>query len=269
MAWDKPTAGEYDANSPMHVILWGKVIDCLEALQSGGAVKNTGLETTVIMEFISGTSAFREIDDGTALGNFGFYPSLKSDDDTDSDNWNFQFSQPAGTQQHTALSSDHTHYVWMSSGSTTLRAKWTTITASRDFPLIFLHRNKSTGFIYEGSFRPEGHLKRHPFREIIFHEGDPSKKEDMEVLCLQLKHSKKLRQHMIKNYHKEQCFCKIITDAIENRTLKLKDTTIDPLLPEKTNKTDDFKALGMQDPGIAPVLHQPDVKLVNFEFNPL
>jgi hypothetical protein len=266
MVWDKPTAGEYDANSPMHVILWGKVIDCLVALQSGGAVKNTGLNTTELEMEVANSTVMAKIQDSVYLGGYGFYPMTKCRG-TDAGKYGRLRFFPSTGIQFNVFST--TYYAWVelySNSSHVFDAKWRTVRASRDFPVIYIARNKNNGFIYSSFFDPECSGEDHPFGSITPNDGaDP---EDIEILCVQLKHSKALREHLFSKYHVYKSWLHQFDLGLITGAIKISDKTIDPLMPKRTKKTDDFLALGLPDPNSAPALHSENIKLVDFEFNP-
>lgn len=210
MAWQTIAASETDANSPLNQTLMGKIRGNLDKLgdntsghsHSGGAagegpkIHQGGLQTSIQEATVGGwgSNPFSANYVLGSVGSYGFWPQIKVDDPTFVNNLDLRVlvdldSAPVSYTTYINLSFNITSNVYR-----TLFASFRYIQASRDEPVVWLLRKKSTGEIIGSIFDPETSGLSHPFAD----QGD-NLDPDLEVAVLELKRDDMLRFHLFKN----------------------------------------------------------------------
>lgn len=258
MAWQTIAASETDANSPLNQTLMGKIRGNLDKLgdntsghsHSGAAagegpkIHQGGLQTSIqeVMLFRTGPGAYSANYVLSSVGSYGFWPQVKVDNGALVDNIDLRVlvdldSAPVSYTTYINLSFNITSNV-----QRTLFAGVRYIQASRDEPVVWLLRKKSTGEIIGSIFDPEASGLSHPFAD---QEDNPD--SDLEVAVLELKRDDMLRFHLFKNLTSFGLLWQVKL-GLALGVIKLKEQ-VAPLLE-------------------APSIMSKDVKVLDFDFFP-
>jgi len=264
MAYDEILTSEVDADSPQNEDLWTKVKNNDIAFHAGAGVTSAGLKTTTGEDHVTRTGTGITIEnDIMANSQYQFWPQVKQVGGTGSVVRYRVMIINDLVAGGVAISASYQSIIMLeietagASGDKSLYAITRRIQASRDFPLVWIRRNKEDGYISGMAFRPEGTGNSPPF--LI-------KKPETEILCMQLKQSPELCEYLWHNFYKTGSWLQQVRELMDMNALIINGED-QPMLAEKTNKTDFLKAFGEDDPEAAPCLYHPDVKLVKFKFD--
>ena len=223
----------------------------------GAAVPSGGLWSTYAAALTQGAGGGNH---QFALGHSVFWPSIKHSGANLSD---------VRVASAYAVPAD---YVWnchLQTGANSLFVRFRYVQASRDYPVVYLCREKTTGHVKHAHFHPEGAGYDHPFGD--YRKGLPP---ELEIVAIELKRSSELCEHLYKNHTNENCFLTQIMLGVWTGAIELKGHA-DPLMPKESAGSQWLWDNGFRDPydivksDAAPALYAPDVKVVDFAFDKL
>ncbi len=202
---------------------------------AAGIIVNTRLKTTT--QEVSTASAANIL--LSSIGSYGFYPCQK----TTTGNVTCQFSSTYAV----GVSYVHvTHMVPTGGGTAFVQVRY--IQASRPEPVVWLLREKATGFLISSVFDPETGGDTHPFADYL-EGGIPA---DKEVIVIELNRSKELSEHLYKNFGRTGSFLDQIHLGLLAGVIII-DKTVEPL----TKSADD---------NYRPCMYGNDVNVKDFKY---
>lgn len=276
MAWSAIAAAETDADSPLNQALMDKIRGNLDQLYadtgSGAGIAQGNLKTTTEEEtFATTTGDLTQWVIGNVKTIGASYVTAVSylyydKGAADGARWN---AAAATVYQETFASvGSYGFFPQIKYDANTAYIQIRYIQASRDEPIVFLRVRKADNFIEAAQFNPEARGDRHPF--INYWEGEGYANDphgEYDFVCIQLKDSPLLCEHLYKNYGKAgHSWLWQIYLALYTGIIRLSGPGV-ARLPAYTDKTKDYEAFDLVDPTIAPCLHHPDTKLMSFDFD--
>lgn len=220
-----------------------------EAKLAASSVSQSKLKSSLESESGNGNSEFSDV------GQYGFYPQIK-----DSVALGYSARIASGVTNTT-----YKTYINLSGSSGTPEARIRYIEASRDFPVVWIRREKSTGLIMNTHFSPECTGESHPW-ELMDNSG-------MNIYAIELKRNPEICEHLYSNFGKaDESFLWQINLGLLLEIVKL-GKAVKPLKAKQTkgskwmkeNKFNHYDIAIKTD--TAPGLYAPGVKVVDFTFD--
>jgi len=239
--------------------------ECLDYIQASAGyqnwvaqahLKSSTEEQSIAAGAIPGVLIFVNV------GEYGFYPRVHSSSDAGGSDMSIGVDLGINYGVN-SLAYVTQVYVSGGAGANPTYAKIRYVQASRNEPVVWIKRDKANSEILGLHFDPEciG------FGQIF----DP---DLHELFCLQLKNNKAFCKKLFKDYHHSgDSFLMQVQSALDSGALTLKGSA-QPRLPKTDEAHEKMKAGGMLAPylisksGAAPALYAPDVRLVDFHYDP-